>query len=120
MALERIKSRSDFVNTSKHGVSAATKGFVLQAISHTDTSSRVGFTASKIIGNAVQRNRAKRRLRALADRYLEKYAMETHDYVFIARKAILQRAFQDLRRDLVYALHNMKLHKDASKRNKDR
>jgi ribonuclease P protein component len=62
---------------------------------------RVGFTASRKVGGAVLRNRAKRRLRAAA---LPLLAREGHDYVLVARTATLSRPFAELTRDLEKAL----------------
>jgi ribonuclease P protein component len=65
---------------------------------------RIGFTASRKVGGAVQRNRAKRRLRAAAAATLPLLAREGHDYVLIARTATLSRRFAELIRDLSKAL----------------
>lgn len=65
---------------------------------------RVGFTASRKVGGAVERNRAKRRLKAAAYTILPLSAREGHDYVLIARAATISRDFADLSRDLTTAL----------------
>jgi ribonuclease P protein component len=65
---------------------------------------RVGFTASRKIGNAVARNRAKRRLRAAARETLPLLAKPGHDYVLVARAGILTRDFQALLGDLKAAM----------------
>lgn len=65
---------------------------------------RVGFTASRKVGGAVARNRAKRRLRAVADRVIPLRAEADRDYVLIARAVTLKRPFADLVRDLDRAL----------------
>lgn len=70
----------------------------------------VGFTCSKKVGNAVLRNRAKRRLRALAQEVLASKARPGWDYVLIGKAdATVNRDFADMRRDLISAL--AKLHK---------
>jgi ribonuclease P protein component len=84
-----------------------TSGFLLQARDRADgdPATRVGFTASKKIGNAVLRNRAKRRLRALAREVLAAEARPGWDYVLVARpEATVTRAYADLRADLEQAL----------------
>lgn len=65
---------------------------------------RVGFTASKKVGNAVARNRSRRRLKALADRILTVEAAPGCDYVLVARTATPDLPFDQLVRDLRRAL----------------
>ncbi|MFT3971998.1 MAG: ribonuclease P protein component [Amaricoccus sp.] len=66
---------------------------------------RVGFTCSKKVGNAVARNRAKRRLREIARLELPAHGLPGWDYVLVGRPgATAGRAFDDLRADLVSAL----------------
>lgn len=102
--LEKIKKRRDFVRASQLGVSHFTPAFILQLIPNKLGLSRVGYTASKKVGNAVKRNRAKRRLRALAHEVLLDKAMVGYDYVFIARQAVLSRKFADMVGDLTKTL----------------
>jgi len=66
---------------------------------------RVGFTASRKIGGAVARNRAKRRLRAAAAALLPLYGVGGNDYVLVARQDTLTRPFSGLLDDLATALH---------------
>ena len=76
-----------------------------------DAPPRVGFTATKKIGNAVVRNRVKRRLRALARLMLAGQARPGHDYVLIGRAPTFSRAYPDLENDLSSALK--RLHRTA-------
>ncbi len=70
---------------------------------------RVGFTCSKKVGNAVARNRAKRRLRAAAREILPEKAQPGWDYVLIGRAGETGlRPFDDLRRDLADALYRLR------------
>ena len=74
---------------------------------------RVGFTCSKKVGNAVARNRAKRRLREVARMVLPQHGKTGWDYVLIGRAEMTaQRPFLDLQADLIYAL--TKLHQDRT------
>lgn len=78
-----------------------TKGFILQTLkrekeSTNDKRIRVGFTTSKKVGNAVERNRVRRRLREVARLYLPELAKEGYDYVLIGRTACLTYPFLKL------------------------
>ena len=73
------------------------------SITSADDSVRVGFTASKKIGNAVKRNFAKRRMRALIHRQQKQLNVAT-DYVLIARQAILSKNFSEIEAELIFAL----------------
>jgi ribonuclease P protein component len=68
---------------------------------------RVGFTASRKVGNAVVRNRAKRRLRAAASQILADQGTPGTDYVVIARAATAGRPYAALVADLAAALHRV-------------
>lgn len=74
---------------------------------------RIGFTASRKVGNAVARNRAKRRLRALATEVLTRHACPGQDYVLIARQSTPTRPYAALRGDLERALKRLKLWRDS-------
>ena len=57
---------------------------------------RAGFTASKKVGNAVARNRCKRRMRAMVRQLLPSFGMECVDYIFIAKKSLISAKWSDL------------------------
>ena len=112
--MERLKRRQDFVAAARARY-AATPGMVVQMRACGDDEPvRVGFTATKRIGNAVVRNRVKRRLRELARLRLESQAWRGHDYVLIGRDKSFGRSFPDLESDLAAALK--KLHRTAPAR----
>jgi ribonuclease P protein component len=101
-----MAKRADFLRAAS-ARRQGTNSFLLQARDRADGNpvTRVGYTASKKIGNAVLRNRAKRRLRALAREVLAAQARQGWDYVLVARPdATVTRAFADLRADLELAL----------------
>lgn len=87
-----------------------TGGFLLQARRRGDDDAAigVGFTCSKKVGNAVARNRAKRRLREIARLILPKLGQPGWDYVLIGKTgATAEREFTDLQADLRYALRKV-------------
>jgi ribonuclease P protein component len=101
-----LTKRADFLKAAS-ARRQGTGSFLLQARDRDDQSPiiRVGFTASKKIGNAVLRNRAKRRLRALAREVLPTLAQPGWDYVLVARPAAtVSRLFAEMFSDLQIAL----------------
>lgn len=106
VCLEGLRKRADFLAAAR-AFRQPTPGFLLQARNRKDgaLTVRVGFTASKKVGNAVARNRAKRRLRALAREVLPDHALPGWDYVLVARhEETARRPFEELKKDLRRAL----------------
>ncbi len=113
--MNHLKKRSDFLKAAK-GCKWVMPALVLQvrareAGDDAGGAARIGFTASRRVGGAVQRNRAKRRLREAVRAVLENSARENFDYVIIARKAVLSRPFDAVLDDLKIAV--TRLHKRA-------
>jgi ribonuclease P protein component len=107
--LERLKKRSDYLIITKAGQRFVTPAFILQVYHRTsENTARIGFTASRKVGGAVERNRAKRRLRALAHQFLMPLACQSTDYVLIARKEALTRTYALMAEDLQKALTTIK------------
>ncbi|MBI2707122.1 MAG: ribonuclease P protein component [Proteobacteria bacterium] len=99
--LERLKKRSEFLAVAKTGDRWVTPAFVIQVCRRAlEGSARYGITASRKIGGAVERNRAKRRLRALIRQILPLHACPGTDYVLIAREEILRRTFACMAQEL--------------------
>ncbi len=69
---------------------------------------RVGFTVSRKVGNAVVRNRVRRRLREVAREVIPAQARPDLDYVLVGRQGALKRDFAVLRQELVEALRRLK------------
>ncbi len=110
-----LKQRKEFLRVAAAKRKWVAPGLLVQAAASPDPERagghalgrRVGFTASKKVGNAVARNRAKRRLRALAREIMGDHAVARQDYVLIAREETLGRAYSLLRMDLEKALRRL-------------
>ena len=95
--------RADFLAANR-GLRVARPGFVLLANANAGKGRRLGITVTKKIGNAVVRNRMKRRFRALARELLPLHGMADTDHVLIGREGGVERDFDALRGELVAAL----------------
>lgn len=95
--------RADFL-AANQGLRVARKGFVLLARPNGGKGMRYGITVTRKIGNAVARNRMKRRFRALLRECLADHGLVDHDHVLIGREGGIEREFAALRCDLVEAL----------------
>lgn len=103
--IERMTSRPQFLAAAK-GVSEARGAVVVQRLDRGDDRPvvRLGFTATRKVGNAVIRNRAKRRLREAARALAPLLAVPGSDYVFIARAGTVDRPWDRLLDDVKSAL----------------
>ncbi|WP_282605845.1 ribonuclease P protein component [Pelagibius sp. Alg239-R121] len=112
----RLKRRPEFLKVAAARCKWVAPGLILQVLQrgssgesydHTAPSGedlRVGFTVSRKVGNAVKRNRARRRLRAAVDEVMPELGRPGHDYVVIGRGSTLTRDFEDLKSDLRVAI----------------
>jgi len=120
-AIGRLKTRPEFLKVAATGAKWVTPGLVLQArqrsacpgpaAPETGTTLdagvepvRVGFTVSRKVGNAIRRNRARRRLRAVVAEVVPEHGRAGCDYVLIGRAGTLDRRYADLVADLCTAL----------------
>jgi ribonuclease P protein component len=105
--MQRLTRRQDFLAAAK-ALSQPTPGLIMQARARGDSQPiRIGFTCTKKIGNAVVRNRTKRRLREAARLTLVPNGRCGFDYVLIGRAATARRSFEALQKDIISALNRI-------------
>ncbi len=106
--LSTIRKRRDFLaaNSAKR---ATTTGFILQVRARGDDvpEKRIGFTVTKKVGNAVTRNRMKRRMRALAREVIPERGVAGADHILIGRVGQVERDYAAMKADLLYALRKV-------------
>lgn len=120
----RLKRRQDFLKVAAARRKWVAPGFILQTRVrerdehwNADVSAvRVGFTVSRKVGNAVERNRVRRRLRAAAFEVLSEHARPGYDFVVIGRTGALTRPFSALANDLRTALRRLKAFEESPAR----
>jgi ribonuclease P protein component len=122
--MERLKRRTDFRAIAQAGARAPAKAFVLQALRRdelgqndgqekskasgkTSDRIRIGFTVSRQVGNAVERNRVRRRLREMVRGKPVSAFAPGYDYVLIGRRTALTCPFGDMARELDGALRRI-------------
>jgi ribonuclease P protein component len=127
-AIPRLKRRAEFLRVAGAGRKFVAPGLILQVLRRDGANlpfsgasapppggageplgdrPRVGYTASRKVGIAVARNRARRRLRAAVAEIMPGHAAPGHDYVLVARAATLTRPYSALVEDLKMALRRL-------------
>lgn len=110
----RLLRRPEFLAVAAARRKWAAPGVIVQALARADDDPmRVGFTASRKVGNAVVRNRARRRLRAAAAEVLGRRGAAGHDVVLIARTDTADRPFEALVGDIALALRKLRADRSA-------
>jgi len=115
----RLRHRTDFLRAQR-GRRVVKPSVTLETIATPADyaaagAARIGFTATRKIGGAVERNRAKRRLRAAAAQLLPLYGREGSDYVLVARAATLTAPFAQILDDMTAALKSVRAAKTESR-----
>jgi len=114
----RLKKREQFLAAAR-GTSWATRGCVVQMHIRPDEGpARIGFTTTRKLGNAVRRNRIRRRLREAVRLAAGLHLQAGRDYVFIGRAATFERDFSKLENDVVEALTMLNAGKTQGRRAK--
>lgn len=117
--LERILRRPDYLRAARTKSNAVTPGLILQSaplgVNATGLGPRIGYTVSKKVGNAVARNRVRRRLKSIASDVLEAESKEPLDFVLIGRVNTLKRSYDDLLDDLRFALKQIRSRQSVDK-----
>ncbi len=102
---QRLKRRAEFLRVAAQGRKVASTGLVLQVLARPDCGpARLGFTVTRKVGNAVVRNRTRRRLKEAARLLLRATPVQGVDLVLIGREATRRRQFVALMDDLRRAL----------------
>jgi ribonuclease P protein component len=105
--MERLRQRADFL-AAAGGRKVVTAAFVLQALGRADNGPiRVGFTVSKKVGTAVERNRVRRRLKDVVKRSAADALRPGHDYVLIGRRVALKLSFDRMIEEFKSALRRL-------------
>ncbi len=105
MPPQRLKRRAEFLRVAASGRKAPVTGLVLQALPREDAGpARIGFTVTRKVGNAVIRNRTRRRLKEAARLLLREQSLGSVDLVLIGRDRTRARPFGALQADLRRAL----------------
>lgn len=104
-----MKKRPEFLCVSQNGKKWVSDTVIVQAMETESGEARFGFTATKKIGNAVTRNRAKRRLRAAVDEIAKTHHLKSADIVLIARESTVNCPWPDLIKNLTWCLKRLEI-----------
>jgi len=113
MKLQTLKHRKDFVLFNKFAKKIYSKNFIIQKYTNSDSidlNLKFGFTATKKIGNAVTRNRAKRRMRALVSRFVKEdinFFDNKSSYVLVAKSSLNKALFINLYSEMQQCLNKL-------------
>ena len=100
-----VKENKDFEEIIKDGICLKNRSFIVHIKPNNLQYDRFGISVSKKLGNAVFRNKYKRKIRAIIDNYKKNY-IKNKDYIIILRRSGAEKNFHELEKDLVYLLKN--------------
>lgn len=104
---EVVKSKIDFNNIIKNSPFLKNKSFVLYIRKKEATNKCFGIAVSKKLGNAVTRNKLKRRVRAIVDN-LKEFFPNNRDYIIMLKKSCIELSFKDMKNDLENLIKEIK------------
>ena len=113
MKLQTLKKRKEFVLSNKFAKKIFSKNFIIQKYTYLDdknASLKFGFTATKKMGNAVSRNRAKRRMRSLVSRFIKDDITcfdDKSSYVLVAKSSLNKALFINLYSEMEQCLNKL-------------
>lgn len=105
----RLKKRPEFLCVANKGNKWVSETVIVQSMPTDTNEIRVGYTATKKIGNAVIRNRAKRRMRAAMDEITKTHHLKPTDIVLIARDTVASCEWESLTKNLTWCLKRLNL-----------
>lgn len=116
-----LKKRSEFLSVAASNKKFVTRSMVIQYIHNPENTDnvRIGYTVTKKQGNAVMRNRMKRRMRAAVREIFGEHAKTGYDYVLIGRWQLKDYAFEALKNDMIFALGHIHKKRHTDKKKED-
>ncbi|MDR1366204.1 MAG: ribonuclease P protein component [Holosporales bacterium] len=106
--IQSLRSRQAFIVARHSGIFCQTRFFTLQAVKFSEPgiegTSYIGLTVSKKVGNAVKRNRVKRRLRVASRQIISSIGISGQAYIFIAKLSAINASWDDLTKQVIDAV----------------
>lgn len=100
-----VKKEWEFEKIIKNGICKKNRSFVIHSLKNNLPYDKYGISVSKKLGNAVFRNKYKRKIRAIVDNYKKNYINGT-DYIIILRRGALDRTYKELEKDFLDLMPN--------------
>ena len=101
-----VKDSKDFAKIIKKGQCKKNSSFIIHFMNNNLDYDRYGISVSKKLGNAVHRNKYKRRIRNIVDNYKKVY-INKQDYIIILRKSGIEKSFQELEKDFFELMNRL-------------